>query len=380
MYRIRLASGEEAAYKTIEELALAVQSGLLGGGASIFHSKTDRWLPVDQHPHLKGVVAPHHAHAHSSGQRRALADKPKTTSEHIPAPNRARLARPPSRPARFQPHRRSSANRLVYASALGLVLLVGWRVSSRGTPLLSTAQSAAMDPPPKPRGPHGRVAAVPTPSGQGSLDSISPSPEATPPVQPEAPLTPESLVVRYRAAYAAAQLDMANGMASIGFESFFALGRFGTADSLRASRRLLASAANVVRVYRSRELLIEHSYEDSVRYLAGTTGWSAPELRVWERRTPYKESYETAQLTDSLISEADSLFGLLAGALGRYHLRAGVITFDDPKVGRTYADRRAWLVQHTRSWANMPRIPPPTLEQVLRAFGTIPPPRMGSEE
>ena len=53
MYRIELAPGEEALFKSLEELAVGVQSGVVTPHARIWHAASNKWLPIDFHPHYK---------------------------------------------------------------------------------------------------------------------------------------------------------------------------------------------------------------------------------------------------------------------------------------------------------------------------------------
>jgi hypothetical protein len=53
MYRIRLASGEEQTYRSIQELTAGVLRGEVSSSASIYHQRTDRWLPIESHPHYR---------------------------------------------------------------------------------------------------------------------------------------------------------------------------------------------------------------------------------------------------------------------------------------------------------------------------------------
>ena len=57
MYLIRLASGREAAFATIQELALAIQRGDVDRSALIFHRRTGEWLPIERHPHFFAQAA-----------------------------------------------------------------------------------------------------------------------------------------------------------------------------------------------------------------------------------------------------------------------------------------------------------------------------------
>lgn len=53
MYRIELAPGEEALFRNIDELAKAIHSGVVGSHSRIWHGATNKWLPIDFHPHYK---------------------------------------------------------------------------------------------------------------------------------------------------------------------------------------------------------------------------------------------------------------------------------------------------------------------------------------
>jgi hypothetical protein len=53
MYRIELAPGEETAFRSIEELAVAIRRGIVTPRARIYHNATNTWLPIQFHPHYK---------------------------------------------------------------------------------------------------------------------------------------------------------------------------------------------------------------------------------------------------------------------------------------------------------------------------------------
>ena len=56
MYRIELAPGEETVFRTIEELAISVRNGLVTARSRIFHSASQKWLPIEFHPHYKKAL------------------------------------------------------------------------------------------------------------------------------------------------------------------------------------------------------------------------------------------------------------------------------------------------------------------------------------
>jgi len=53
MYRIELAPGEVTVFRTIDELATGVRNGVITARARIFHSASQKWLPIEFHPHYK---------------------------------------------------------------------------------------------------------------------------------------------------------------------------------------------------------------------------------------------------------------------------------------------------------------------------------------
>lgn len=53
MYRIRLATGAETTYHSIDELTAALQDGTVTAEAVIYHQRADRWLTITNHPHYQ---------------------------------------------------------------------------------------------------------------------------------------------------------------------------------------------------------------------------------------------------------------------------------------------------------------------------------------
>lgn len=57
MYRIEIAPGEETVFRTLEEMAIGVRSGLVTPRSRIYHSASQKWLPIEFHPHYKKALA-----------------------------------------------------------------------------------------------------------------------------------------------------------------------------------------------------------------------------------------------------------------------------------------------------------------------------------
>lgn len=53
MYRIELSPGEQTAFRSIEELAVAIRRGVVTPHARIWHNNSNKWLPIQFHPHYK---------------------------------------------------------------------------------------------------------------------------------------------------------------------------------------------------------------------------------------------------------------------------------------------------------------------------------------
>jgi hypothetical protein len=56
MYRIELSPGEETVFRTIEELAIGVRNGVISPRARIYHHASEKWLPIEFHPHYKKAI------------------------------------------------------------------------------------------------------------------------------------------------------------------------------------------------------------------------------------------------------------------------------------------------------------------------------------
>jgi hypothetical protein len=57
MYRIELSPGEETAFRSIEELAVAIRRRIVTSRARIWHNASGKWLPIEFHPHYKIAAA-----------------------------------------------------------------------------------------------------------------------------------------------------------------------------------------------------------------------------------------------------------------------------------------------------------------------------------
>ena len=56
MYRIELEPGDVGVFRTVEEIATAIKSGVVTPRARIYHQATEKWLPIEFHPHYKKAL------------------------------------------------------------------------------------------------------------------------------------------------------------------------------------------------------------------------------------------------------------------------------------------------------------------------------------
>lgn len=96
MYRIELKPGEENVFRTIEELAIGIRNGLVTPKARIFHNASQKWLPIEFHPHYKKALS---LPPTKSGETPAVVIKraPDLAPPHAPAP--AQAHKPSAAPA-----------------------------------------------------------------------------------------------------------------------------------------------------------------------------------------------------------------------------------------------------------------------------------------
>ncbi len=433
MYRIRLASGEEAVYRTAEELAQAVTSGVVSATAEVFHKSADRWLPINLHPDYRAAVTGKRPAAHTppivvSGPRPKLpqvAEPPKSEIILPPAPPAIEPAPPPIELAKVEiqatpppvespamaptpsqdgwhstggplPGDPTRAGRLrvmlALAMGLGAIALVGggaflawprastWLASHRERkPILSEGMSPVADP-----GSAGSTQALPpappvATAATRRLDSIpdlfpAPSkPLANAPAVPDsssAPSREETRVSRltatrtrlpsYYEAYADARSEMDDGFDYVSFRRVFAPSRFAAPESVRATRRMVQAAGNILRVYRGREVMLEQTYRPDDPGGRGSL----------------REPFETAEASRALLADVDSLFGILVSQQGRYTFSSDAVHFQEPRTARTYNQLRTEILAALADWRDSSgasnRV---TLPRLLQALGgTSPPP------
>ena len=517
MYLIRLANGEEAIFKTVQELGAGIRKGVVGPTASIFHRRTSEWLPIDSHPHFRfaqsladgagplsaaaadevpstaspiaNAPAPEPIAATPVAVTRSadvpadliLADSISFTPDAVPASpdpdagetvtassepieNTVAVALPPSvppieppapvavvekpiaaievapqplvtpappapapasvphppppvprpavrpmvleeRPAApppaapapafsrepvFVPRVRRGlglAGAAVTALCLGVGLLAGWRLRvSAGSSGRASAAPAVADRPDRaavPTEPPQHYTPAPAPSslerGRPVRESVSMAAE-TPPIpvaavdvgdDPLEPLARGELVARYEAAYAASRRQLESELAQARFADALAPAALVNGREALRGRRIVASAANIVAQYRRREVMIDKAYADTAEFQARRAGWSEADRRAWNARASLRESFESSDLAESMLSDADSLLGILVAS--RYRITGDAIRFDGPAASGAWNGLRARIAaRNADSLAAPGRHPTLVAVRQVVAAGRVP--------
>lgn len=433
MYRIRLTTGEEAVFRTVEELALAVRSGVVSPKAEVFHKTANRWLPVELHPDYQAVASGKHPALPADGKRAVSAKGPAITAKTpIPAPDQAPSPgprrgvpapepvrqtpeSPPTPPAPYParhlaiparrgeaplpaplagipPARRSAGpspsrrgrTLLAWATAMGAIGLFGvgavlvaptvrdWATAGLlPQPKALEAGMAALppdqaQPPGKDAWPPPAAASVPDSGPVAPSDSGASAPVLAPsPAEPDPSTRVSSLRasrtsgVGYHEAYAEARAELDESLGYVQFRRVFSPARFISADSIRAARRMISAAGNILRAYRGREVMLEQTYRPDDPGGRGTL----------------REPFETAETSRALLADADSLFGLLVAQQGRFLFDGTSLRFTDPRAARLYSDLRRRILLTLGDWRNGPdRNPGVTIPRLILALGAEAPP------
>lgn len=196
------------------------------------------------------------------------------------------------------------------------------------------------------------------------------------PIEALRAMSPSELRQSYAASYGMARAAMDSDFTVAGVRHLFGTSRLASVDSLRAGRRLVQTAKNIVRTYYSSEVQIERAFRDTVAFQVARMGWGSAQQNDWKSRAVLKESYEGAQLTDSLLQKIDAVYVLLLGQSGKYRVGGGTIAFGDPRAADEYGRLAAWLTSRiaTASSGDEERGNNPTARRIVGALqGTRPP-------
>lgn len=432
MYLIRLASGEERTFATIEDLAVAVQRGEVSREAAIFHRRSNRWLPLEHHPYFAYATgeqpavpsAPDEEPAPEAPQEPAPPPEPKPPEPATPdvdpprslideeerrsnvpsnvAPLRPEpiaptpLKMPPApvvRPERdryTEPFRRAETEPvferpaprsgpeplavapprgrrigtliaiiIVLGAAVGIFIGLRLRQGATASRREPVAEAPGYRPAPPPSS---LLRDSASPSGD-TLPSPAPAPAQR--VDPTAPATPDQLMERRRQAFLAAQARLGRDLAAVDFNAIFGVRALSTPEGARAARRTVASALNVMGQFHRQEVMTDRAYDDTAAYQTTRAGWTREQIDRWSNRPTLKEPYQSADLAESLLADADSLLAILGNGV-QWTVAGDTLIFPDSSRAHAFSAQRARI--ETRAGGPVPdTVQRPTLAYVRGA-------------
>lgn len=185
--------------------------------------------------------------------------------------------------------------------------------------------------------------------------AVAPAPA---PARPK-PVTTSSKTPSYFQAYADARSEMDESLAYVSFRRVFSPGRFSGSDSLRATKRMVVAAGNILRVYRGREVMLEQQYRPD------DPGG----------RNSLREPFETSEASRALLSDVDSLFALLVNQEGEVTVTEREVRFRSSRTAQAYNQIRRQISQTLATWRDSAeasnRV---TMPRLVQALGTTLPP------
>ncbi len=387
MYLVELKPGREELYRTGDELAIAIRDGDVDARSRIYHRATAKWISITLHPQYKAIVAGQKDEQSARPARRAWGLLPASLSG-VPHDQSSTASTADS----SLRHRWKGPTGLGLA---GVLLLLGVQLAfsgprppwsgrgnavTMGTESARTERTETSDPA---NDLEGIESAAPVPMGYTETDMVSlASSTAGWPVSPSvaadtvrAPLplekaarklpraprlrpkalraaltsgslakakanSVEAFLSRYEAASDEARTRLESGMRVARLNRLFAPSRLTAGGGVPNTRLSLAGAANFIRVYRQQQAAIDNVYQDSVALLAKRHRWTPQDVKQWHTRRPRQEAPALELLSGSLLSDIDSLLGVLDEQAGAYKVRGTAIAFENPSATQAYGALR----------------------------------------
>jgi hypothetical protein len=354
MFRIRLASGEEAEYHSVAELAQAIRNGRVPGNSEIFHRKSQRWLPISAHPAWdEAAPRPEEATGLGEGLAQPRPGEPvwgKTVRIYQMYSQSGREIEERRRPTWIAPVASLSAG-LALVTALGFAIAPGSRV------------------------PDGTVRPVTTVT---RVPGHTPAPALATITARNWPDAPYNLADRMGRAADSAARALADGFRRLGLRGMLTPERLGSLDSLRASRQALQAFRALLTRYREARDDLAVAYDDSATVLVKTGVWTGPDRREWDVRAVAPEPGADRARADSVLTLYDQLFGLLVDQAGSYNWEPAAVRFQTPEAGESYRRMREGLARFsTLRDPYGDKLSPPLALLLPNPGDTIPPAVLG---
>lgn len=379
MYRIRITSGEETVFRSPEELALGIRSGVISSDAQIYHKLTECWLPIHLNPDYR--AAAHLVPIPTDSPTAALQTlqsppalpeaevgdfegDTKAALEKAQNDVGVQILRMHSQSGRELSQRRKRSLLFWLTAATlfpaAVILAIITMPKTAATPVVASkpVEIVASRPVPPPLTPE---AVTDTPSGSAAIPiAIRPATDTIP--------TPGELAKHRASQGDASRKSFSASLARLGFAGVFSPNRIGSADSVRAGRKAVTNVRALLAQYRGRVIEVERVYQDSADRLIAQLVWPLGGMTMWNGQPKLRESRDDALKTDSLLGTVDQLLELLQEQEGRYATNATSITFGDTAAASVYDRFRTLLDRLSLPDTAAAASPPPPLASLQAAI------------
>jgi hypothetical protein len=338
MFRIRLASGQEVAFRSVEDLAVGIRNGAVPATAEIFHTKSQQWLPVAVHPvYEQASVRVTGTPGDGNAPEQASTPGDDSVAGY-------RIYQMVSQSAIELAQRRRSGW-LGPTLSLGCAFVVIAGLTWINVPDSTAAADA------------GRSLVARDMAG-----AVLSSPFATQGLRTWKN-APDQLALRLARASDSASLQLAARARDLGLGNLLAEDRLASPLRVETTRAALVTFEASLTSYRFRQRARSAAYQDSALTLVQSGAWNQADLDEWAQRDAPAESPEEAARTDSLLTSLDRLYALLFDQEGGYRITTDGVRFTALAAGDEYTDVRR-TIQHLVS-AHPNRVSRPSATGVL---------------
>ncbi len=310
MFRVRLASGEEAVYRGVEELALGIQSGVITASAEIFHGKSDKWLPITSHPEYSAAVE-RAATLVATEEEPAMVEPIRGGVPQVYQmfSRSAKELAERRRPRRWQA-------RLV-GSVAGLVLVAATALTLIQTP---EGSDEAVLPPGVLRSQSAHTGTPPSELSQQARGVL---------------LAPYNLANRFARAKEAAATALSDSAAKLQLAGALRIPRLTHSDSLRRTLAGLTVLAPLIREYRAELRRLQVAYRDTAAGLMRGGNWTRSDAQEWRARIFVPEQSTGALRADTLLATLTRIYAFLLAEPNRTSASGKFVAGSD-SAGATY--------------------------------------------
>jgi hypothetical protein len=321
MFRIRFTSGEEAIFRTVDELADGIRKGLVPATAEIFHAKSQQWLPIAVHP-VYPQTAPRAASAGANGPLETQGPSIRTEISggtfqiyHMVSQSAIELAQR-RRPQWLGPAASVACGLAVVAGLTWVIVPSSIAAPDTGLPLVAREMSSVV------------------PSNPFSTQAVRGWTHS-----------PSNLAIRLARVGDSAALQLAARARQLGLDNLLTADRLGSPRRVEATRGALVSFEGALASHRGRERERSSAYVDSAEMFARSGAWSRKDVEEWGRRARPPESAADAARGDSLLVALDRLYTILFDQEGAYRISPDGARFTSLAAGDQYDGIRRTIEQ-----------------------------------